>query len=96
MRVLFNGLNKTNRIIVNSLNNLYFYRPISYNRINNLLSSVGGKVSLATTIKYIDYCEEAWLLLRPRNFETYIKNQRVMIGVLFKSSFPLPRYQVQN
>ena len=25
-------------------------RPISYNRINNLLSSVGGKLSLATTI----------------------------------------------
>jgi hypothetical protein len=43
-------------------------RPISYNRINNLLSSVGGKLSLATTIKYVDYCEEAWLLLRLRNY----------------------------
>lgn len=45
-------------------------RPISYNRINNLMSSVGGKLSLATTIKYIDYCEEAWLLLRLRNYAT--------------------------
>jgi len=45
-------------------------RPISYNRINNLLSSVGGKLSLATTIKYVDYCEEAWLLLRLRNYAT--------------------------
>ncbi len=45
-------------------------RPISYNRINNLLSSVGGKLSLATTIKYVDYCEDAWLLLRLRNFAT--------------------------
>ena len=43
-------------------------RPVSYNRINNLMSSVGGKLSLATTIKYVDYCEDAWLLLRIRNF----------------------------
>ena len=43
-------------------------RPISYNRINNLLSSVGGKLSLATTIKYVNYCEEAWLLLRLKNY----------------------------
>ena len=43
-------------------------RPISYNRINNLLSSVGGKLSLATTIKYVEYCEEAWLLLRLKNY----------------------------
>lgn len=43
-------------------------RPISYNRINYLLSSVGGKLSLATTIKYVDYCEEAWLLLRLKNY----------------------------
>lgn len=43
-------------------------RPISYNRVNSLLSSVGGKLSLATTIKYIEYCEDAWLLLRLRNY----------------------------
>lgn len=43
-------------------------RAISYNRINHLLSSVGGKLSLATTIKYIEYCEDAWLLLRLRNY----------------------------
>ena len=43
-------------------------RPVSYNRINNLLSSVGGKLSLATTIKYVEYCEDAWLLLRIRNY----------------------------
>lgn len=43
-------------------------RPISYNRINSLMSSVGGKLSLATTIKYIEYCEDAWLLLRLKNY----------------------------
>ena len=45
-------------------------RPISYNRINNLLSTIGGKLSLATTIKYVEYCEDAWLLLRLRNYAT--------------------------
>ena len=43
-------------------------RPISFNRMNNLLSSVGGRLSLATTIKYVDHCEEAWLLMRLRNY----------------------------
>lgn len=50
-------------------------RPISYNRINNLLSSVGGKLSLATTIKYVDYCEDAWLLLRLRNFTSSLADK---------------------
>ena len=50
-------------------------RPISYNRINNLLSSVGGKLSLATTIKYVSYCEEAWLLLRLRNYASSLADK---------------------
>ena len=50
-------------------------RPISYNRINNLLSSVGGKLSLATTIKYVYYCEEAWLLLRLRNYASTLADK---------------------
>ena len=64
-------------------------RPISYNRINNLLSSVGGKLSLATTIKYVEYCEEAWLLLRLRNYasaladkESNCKYYFIDIGIL--------------
>ena len=50
-------------------------RPISYNRINNLLSSVGGKLSLATTIKYVDYCEDAWLLLRLKNYASSLADK---------------------
>ena len=50
-------------------------RPVSYNRINNLLSSVGGKLSLATTIKYVEYCEEAWLLLRLRNYASALADK---------------------
>ena len=50
-------------------------RPISYNRVNNLLSSVGGKLSLATTIKYVEYCENAWLLMRVRNYATSLADK---------------------
>ena len=50
-------------------------RPISYNRINNLLSSVGGKLSLATSIKYVEYCEDAWLLLRLRNYSSALADK---------------------
>ncbi len=50
-------------------------RPISFNRINNLLSSVGGKLSLATTIKYVEYCEEAWLLMRLRNYASCLADK---------------------
>lgn len=50
-------------------------RPISFNRIKNLLSSVGGKLSLATTIKYVEYCEEAWLLMRLRNYTSCLADK---------------------
>lgn len=50
-------------------------RPISFNRINNLLSSIGGKLSLATTIKYIEHCEGAWLLLRLRNYASCLADK---------------------
>lgn len=42
-------------------------QPISYTRIANILSSVGGKISIPTVMSYIGYCEDAWLLLRLRN-----------------------------
>ena len=47
-------------------------RPISYNRLTNILSSVGGKLSLATVIKYVEYCENAWLLLRMKNIAAHL------------------------
>lgn len=47
-------------------------RPISYNRITNILSSTGSRVSLATVIKYVDYCEDAWLLLRMKNINAHL------------------------
>ena len=47
-------------------------RPISYNRLTNILSSVGGKLSLASVIKYVEYCENAWLLLRLKNLSAHL------------------------
>lgn len=42
-------------------------QPVSYNRLSHILSSVGGKITMPTVSKYIEYCEAAWLLLRLRN-----------------------------
>lgn len=42
-------------------------QPISYNRLSKILSSVAGKVSVPTVSSYVNYSEDAWLLLRLRN-----------------------------
>ena len=42
-------------------------QPVSYNRLSHVLSSVGGKITMPTVSRYIDYSEAAWLLLRLRN-----------------------------
>ena len=42
-------------------------QPVSYNRLAHVLSSVSGKITMPTVSKYIEYCEQAWLLLRLRN-----------------------------
>lgn len=42
-------------------------RPVSYNRLSHILSSVSGKITMPTVNKYIEHCEAAWLLLRLRN-----------------------------
>jgi hypothetical protein len=38
-------------------------QPLSYSRVTKILSSVGGKITIPTTSSYIEYCEDAWLLL---------------------------------
>lgn len=42
-------------------------QPLSYNRISRILSSVGGRISAPTVSSYVQYCEDAWLLLRLHN-----------------------------
>ena len=42
-------------------------QPLSYSRVTKILSSVGGKITIPTASSYIEYCEDAWLLLRLHN-----------------------------
>jgi hypothetical protein len=42
-------------------------QPVSYTRISKILSSVAGKISVPTVSGYLQYSEDAWLLLRLRN-----------------------------
>jgi len=37
-------------------------QPISYNRIANIISSTGTKISVNSVISYIEYAKEAWLI----------------------------------
>ena len=37
-------------------------QPVSYNRIANIVSSAGARVSTNTIINYIEYAKDAWLL----------------------------------
>lgn len=42
-------------------------QPISYRRLNHVIVSTGSKISLPTTISYMDYAEESWLILPIKN-----------------------------
>lgn len=43
-------------------------QPISFNRLNSIVSSTGCKSSLPTIIDYIDYAIESWLILPAQNY----------------------------
>lgn len=43
-------------------------QPVSYNRIANMVSSIGKKISTDTVIDYLDYMNESWLLIPIENF----------------------------
>ena len=45
-------------------------QPVSYTRLSQVLSSVGGKITVPTTSSYISYSEDAWLLLRLHNISS--------------------------
>lgn len=42
-------------------------QPISFNRLNRIVSATGCKSSLPTIIDYVDYAIESWLLLPAQN-----------------------------
>lgn len=45
-------------------------QPLSYSKVTKILSSIGGKITIPTTSSYIEYCEDAWLLLRLHNISS--------------------------
>jgi len=42
-------------------------QPVSYNRIANIVSSAGTKISVNSVINYIDYAQDAWLVTPLQN-----------------------------
>lgn len=52
-------------------------QPISYSRISNILSSMGKKMSVPTITNYIDYAQDAWLLLRVRNIQAPFAERQI-------------------
>jgi predicted AAA+ superfamily ATPase len=42
-------------------------QPISYNRIANIVSSTGARISTNTIINYIEYAKDAWLIIPIQN-----------------------------
>ncbi|MDR2729218.1 MAG: ATP-binding protein [Chitinispirillales bacterium] len=47
-------------------------QPVSYNRIANIVSSTGAKISVNTVINYIEYAKDAWLITPIQNIAAKI------------------------
>ena len=58
-------------------------QPISYNRLSRILSTVGGKISAPTVGNYIQYCEDAWLLLRLHNIASQFAERETISKYYF-------------
>lgn len=58
-------------------------QPISYNRLARILSTVGGKISAPTVGNYIQYCEDAWLLLRLHNIASQFAEKETISKYYF-------------
>jgi len=50
-------------------------RPLSFNRIANIVTATGAKVTTNTIINYIEYAKDAWLLLSIQNIEGKLVNK---------------------
>lgn len=59
------------------------HQPQSYTNFKNLLSSISGAVSQPTVVKYIEGCEDAWLILRLRNICSHLKERETSCKYYF-------------
>ncbi len=50
-------------------------QPSSYNRLANVVSSTGKKISVSTVIDYLTYMQESWLLLPYENIAAKFANK---------------------
>lgn len=42
-------------------------QPLSYNRLKNVIVTTGSSISVPTTIDYVDYASDSWLILPMEN-----------------------------
>ncbi len=49
-------------------------QPVSYNRMSNVVSAVGKRLSVASCIDYVRYMQDSWLLLPFENYQARIQD----------------------
>lgn len=79
-----NGISNPNllRLLVKKVSESVM-QPISYTRLVRILSTVGGKISVPTVSNYIQYCEDAWLLLRLHNIASQFAEKETVSKYYF-------------
>ena len=50
-------------------------QPISFNRIANIISTTGTKLSTTSAVKYMEYIESSWLILRVTNMASKLADK---------------------
>lgn len=50
-------------------------QPISFNRLANIVSSTGAKVSTSTVINYMEYAKDAWLVSSIQNIASKLSDK---------------------
>lgn len=58
-------------------------QPISYNRLANILSTLGEKMSTTTIVSYVNHTEDAWLVLRLRNIAVALSEKESICKYYF-------------
>lgn len=58
-------------------------QPISYNRLANILSTLGEKMSTTTIVSYVNHTEDAWLVLRLRNIASALSEKESICKYYF-------------
>ena len=71
-------------------------QPISYNRLQRILSSVGGKICLASIIKYLDNILDSWLLFKIQNIASNITEKESICKYYFVDNGIFSLFFIEN